>query len=77
MIACDSYLSLFFFALQKKKLRSGAIVRFSDNSSYQLKMYPFLTFGYRFSCRADKQCYRHDRRSDSLYPGLTKFKVEI
>ena len=32
MIACDSYLSLFFFTLQKK-LRSGAIVRFSDNSS--------------------------------------------
>ena len=35
MIACDSYLSLFFFTLQKK-LRSGAIVRFSDNSSYGL-----------------------------------------
>ena len=33
MIACDSYLSLFFFTLQKK-LRSGAIVRFSDNSSF-------------------------------------------
>ena len=35
MIACDSYLSLFFFTLQKK-LRSGAIVRFSDNSSLKL-----------------------------------------
>ena len=34
MIACDSYLSLFFFTLQKK-LRSGAIVRFSDNSSFK------------------------------------------
>ena len=33
MIACDSYLSLFFFTLQKK-LRSGPIVRFSDNSSW-------------------------------------------
>ena len=36
MIACDSYLSLFFFTLQKK-LRSGAIVRFSDNSSFNRK----------------------------------------
>ena len=36
MIACDSYLSLFFFTLQKK-LRSGAIVRFSDNSSFGSK----------------------------------------
>ena len=35
MIACDSYLSLFFFTLQKK-MRSGAIVRFSDNSSYNM-----------------------------------------
>ena len=35
MIACDSYLSLFFFTLQKK-LRSGAIVRFSDNSSLNI-----------------------------------------
>ena len=32
MIACDSYLSLFFSPC-KKKLRSGAVVRFSDNSS--------------------------------------------
>ena len=48
MIACDSYLSLFFFTLQKK-LRSGAIVRFSDNSSFMLFLLHVYTLYSRYN----------------------------
>ena len=67
MIACDSCLSLFFFFTLRKKLRSGAIVRFSDNSSFSSEFKKITKNGICYILKAFT-CTLHREFQNCAFP---------